>query len=581
MKNISSFDKNFSRMLGLYILLGTSCYGLFYNFAVFFAGILAVGLLLWIFKSNKTLHFTWNPISIALIFMTAFSLLTCFYGIDKGMSIVGFLRMLVILIIMLLCMQMNAQHRQNLRSYVVYTGIFMTVVCLIMFLIPDLKDYVWQAKRLGGFFQYSNTCALFLLIGVIFEGERAPNYDTAREISGNKNTTNYDVNKKEILFSCIRLLILSLGIMLTGSRTVYILYVATIIFIIIKRRTLRVPLIAIALSLVVIGGIYAVVSGNFQNIGRYLTISTGSSTFLGRLLYWKDGIGMVTEHPFGTGYMGYSYLQTSLQTGVYATRFVHNDFLQIMLDTGIIPGILFIYAFVREIFTKKTETFRKWSLLIMGIHFFMDFDMQYPIMIFLLLPEFSWDNGKQTHKKSFKAFTVVTGLLSAVFLYFGIANFASYMDWDDTSLAMYPYDTGILIEKLNHSDGMNIADVKQLADDILAQNEYVSVAYDAKALLAAMENDYDATIEYKELAITNNKYALFEYVDYLNLLKRSLTYYEQTGNTEKYQENISLMKSIPLRLEKVLQDTDSLGFKINDKPELTLSDEILEYLDSL
>lgn len=52
-------------------------------------------------------------------------------------------------------------------------------------------------------------------------------------------------------------------------------------------------------------------TGNMQSIGRYLTISLSSSTFLGGLLYVKDAVIPILTNPLGLGYQGYGYEQGS------------------------------------------------------------------------------------------------------------------------------------------------------------------------------------------------------------------------------------------------------------------------------
>ena len=97
---------------------------------------------------------------------------------------------------------------------------------------------------------------------------------------------------------------------------------------------------------------YVTFTGDFQNIGRFLTSSLNSSTLLGRLLYWQDGIKILMDYPMGCGWRGYSFLQGLYQTGVYEVRYIHNDYLQLMLDGGILPGLLFLILIVKEAFAR-------------------------------------------------------------------------------------------------------------------------------------------------------------------------------------------------------------------------------------
>ena len=51
--------------------------------------------------------------------------------------------------------------------------------------------------------------------------------------------------------------------------------------------------------------------------------------------------------------MGFSYKIYEVQTGMYLTRFVHNEYLQMALDIGIIPLAIFIVILIKSIISKK------------------------------------------------------------------------------------------------------------------------------------------------------------------------------------------------------------------------------------
>ena len=57
---------------------------------------------------------------------------------------------------------------------------------------------------------------------------------------------------------------------------------------------------------------------------------------------------MLLKRPAGLGYMGYYFLQPSVQSAAYTTKFVHNDFLQIGLDGGMIAMILAVILFIQS-----------------------------------------------------------------------------------------------------------------------------------------------------------------------------------------------------------------------------------------
>ena len=123
---------------------------------------------------------------------------------------------------------------------------------------------------------------------------------------------------------------------MTGSRTVFVLGMLMLVVLAFRQKGERIFYLLILAGAVCAGGIYGVLTGNLENIGRFLTISLGESTLQGRFLYWIDGISILKEHIWGLGYRGYCEIQGMYQTGVYKVQFIHNEYLQILLDIGVL-----------------------------------------------------------------------------------------------------------------------------------------------------------------------------------------------------------------------------------------------------
>ena len=114
--------------------------------------------------------------------------------------------------------------------------------------------------------------------------------------------------------------------------------------------------------------LYCALSGQMDILSRFLKISLNQSTFIGRLLYAQDAFPTILKTPFGTGYMGYYFIQQSIQSGVYGIMFIHNDLLQILLDVGWIPFIVFVTAIVLSLLNRNTPLRYKLILLTITAH---------------------------------------------------------------------------------------------------------------------------------------------------------------------------------------------------------------------
>ena len=134
-------------------------------------------------------------------------------------------------------------------------------------------------------------------------------------------------------------------------------------------------------------------------MGRFLTISTQSSSLNGRLLYYFDALPVVLKNPFGLGYYGYYFSQGSFQTGVYSVVSIHNDILQFLLDIGWVPTILFVVAIVISVFSKRISYTQRLLLIVLIGHSLFDFDLQFVSMMFIIILCMDFEIGRITEFK--------------------------------------------------------------------------------------------------------------------------------------------------------------------------------------
>lgn len=153
------------------------------------------------------------------------------------------------------------------------------------------------------------------------------------------------------------------------------------------------------------------------DITRLLKMTINSSTLNGRILYWYDGIRQLLKNPFGLGYMGYFFKQPEFQTGNYVIRYVHNDFLQMGLDNGIISLIVFVVIVLGGAFSKKICGRNRLILIVLALHSFFDFDLQYGFMFCILLMTLDTESKKVCECKKAYGYGVVS-VMMAISVYF-------------------------------------------------------------------------------------------------------------------------------------------------------------------
>lgn len=560
--NMEKYIKNEEKDIKIFkiiIALFPFIIGLFYEFSSYFSGMILTFFLVYIIIKNKQIRFFMNFSFISIIMVNILYFTSIFYSIDKGMSFIGFLKFLPTIIFIIILMQFEKEKIEELLKFIPTSGVFMIFICILCKPIKGLEEFFYMNKRLGGFFQYSNTCALFFLMGVIV-------------IAYNENLCKKDY---------IQLIILLLGILLTGSRSVFIFTLLSFLIIAISNKKVRKGLIIIFSLLILVTLIYVFISKDYSALGRFLTISVNSSTLLGRLLYYKDGLKLILEKPFGLGYMGYFYMEPKIQTGVYIIRYIHNDFLQLALDAGILASIFVLASMAISFFSKNTSKVKRHLILIIFLGGVVDFNFQFLIIPFILIMTLNIHTGNEViiERKYINIINFSLIALSITFMYFSIAFFMTYINKDEIAVKMFSGNTESKTILLAEAKSPEEAD--KLADELIKQNKMSYLAYDAKALVATVNKDFKSMVYYKEKNLEIRKYWVSEYEDYASLLKRAISYYDKQNDEINKKKYIKKIKEVPKMLEAQKEKTSSLGFKINDKPIFELSEETQNYINNL
>ncbi len=533
--------------------------GGYYEWAACLLGLYLVGCLLYCRGRRGFLLIPRSPTLLAAAVLAAFYGLSAIWGVDHGMALFGFVKFLPLPLFVLAAAQLGEDGRRSLLAPLPFTGAAMTVLSLLLARVPVLSEYLAVNGRLGGFFQYPNTFSLFLLAGAVMILFREK------------------LTWKELV--CLP--ILFFGVAMTGSRTTFLLLIAVVIGYGIwqKDKRYRLAVIGLAGLLIAATAVYAVVSGNLASVGRYLTTSLSSTTFLGRMLYYQDAIPVIAKHPFGLGYMGYVYTQGAFKTGVYHIMHVHNDLLQIMLDVGWIPAGFFVWAVVKSLLPGRNTAAGRAVIAVICVHCMLDFDMQYLAMDFILLAAMGTEAEPTERLSRPTALQVCGGLLGILFLYAGAASGMYYLkDYADAA-RLYPGYTSAWQQLLSEAE--TAGEMEDIAERIFRMSDSVSVAWSARARAAFSRGDFGTMIECKRRCIALQRYALDEYLDYFDMLEVGVTLYRQAGDAQSAAYCLQCLREIPAMLEQVREETSALGWRIQNQPITTLPDRYLVRLAAL
>lgn len=524
-----------------------------------FADVYLTSLILFIQKKRRYINqiLFINVVSASVFLITTSYLLTVLWAIDKGMAFWGFLKFSPVLPFSYITMNLEPEDKRCVLKVIPLSGVFMTIVSYLLHLIPDFKKYFTVAGRLSGFFQYPNSFAAFLICGIVIIA--------------------YYYKK---LFPKILLLsILIFGVFESGSRIAFAIMILGIFVLIISIKDKK---ISIAITLILLMGIgaslvYVHVTNNYYTIGRFLTSSVNESTLVGRILYYKDALPIILKHPFGLGYLGYSYIIGASQTGVYSVVFVHNELLQFLLDIGWIPVLVFLVALLKTLFSKRIDFCQKLVLSLLCTHALLDFDFQYISLLFVLLLTLDFRYGYEVELKSklSKALCVASIVFVSCF-YFGLVDLLTLVNANDIAIRLYPVHTNAEIRHLTESKSAE--QQSSIAKDIIKRNEHISLAYAAMANYDFSLGNIEDFIANKKKSIELSQYDIEAYNDFAGKLITAYSLYKQGGDSISADYCLKQVINLENELLEVKSRTSALAWKINDLPRLELSAEIKDFI---
>lgn len=502
-------------------------YGGFYDWIIFAMAVIWQVCLLYIAIQNKKIILPEKTICIIVTGIMLCYVGTVFYGIDSGMSELGLIKVIALLQFLLLVEQIQYEERIELLEQIPMIASVMAVISMISYITP-WKHTFFQASRLGGFFQYSNTFALYLLIGII--------------------VLLYEKKKDKLWY--IKLYILTTAVLFTGSRIVFFLMIIGI-----------------------------VITGSYQNMGRYLTIFTHNSTLWGRILYQIDGLKMLLKRPAGLGYMGYYFLQPSVQSAAYTTKFVHNDFLQIGLDGGMIAMILAVILFIQSIYEKSSQDLQKHLLVIIAIHSCLDFNLQFLSIGMIVIVCMQCKEKKELQLKKIKIFCLLTFVGFVLSLRAGIGTSLEYQGKYKQALKIMPELTTARMKQLSKETDKNQAE--ESADKLIHSNKRISQAYGVKAEIAYGENNYNAMVRYKRQEIKNRKYDIAVYEDYIDKLACILQEKQADSDRKGMKQYLEELLWIQQYIEKINTQTNPIANHLKDESILQFDSNYQNYLEQI
>ncbi|MGN0168635.1 MAG: O-antigen ligase family protein [Acetatifactor sp.] len=528
--------------------------GGFFDDSVAFTGaLISICLLVMLIKGDVFYRRDGRRVFLIPVVIMFIAVLVSCWSVDYMENFMGVMRLGVVCLWMWLIRCRKKEEIEAAQNNIPVMGCIIVLISVFSRCLPAVQPYFWENNRMSGFFQYANTNALFLAIGIMI-------------------LIHHRKESKRKVFFLIQIFLLLAGLLLTGSRSILIFLVIWGSWYAIRTAEFRKPFLTGAVLIALSAGMFVAFTGNTGNIGRIFTVFKSNSTFWGRLLYDRDAIFLLVRKFYGLGRMGYYYSQGTFQSGVYHIRFVHNDFLQIALDYGVVALLLLLIFLGWQIFRGKQSGRDKEVLLFLCAASLVDFHCQYLLILMTACLFLDYGEGVKEKKAQLKENYILFPVFAVIFLYVGIAAGSSRLGNNDMALTMLP-DYSYAQEKKIVSC-LGTQESYELATRLIRKNPYNITAYVARGSFYASGLCVPQCIEDLNRMLELDPYNVEYYGQYEALLQNMQeqldVYSEISGNrdmAEQYGEMIQeRIETLPEQLEKMRERTSSLAYKIKDKP---------------
>lgn len=344
-----------------------------------------------IYACRHKAHFAIPTFVLAPIEILALALVSAFLSGYGSYSLVKAAPYVAISAASLCAVQIRDDSKSKFVNLLCLLGLVSSALAIIFYVaFPAAFGFVSNG-RLQAFFQYANTAAVWFAVATIL-----------LLAGGGKKA--------------LTAIVPAIALLLTKSVSVICLFCLVLLYLLFSSPLPKRKKVLFASIALLAGCIVLFVLGPSR-------ISEASQTFIERAIQWHDGLKSLVGSPlFGIGPGAWRYEYLHVQSALYTARVIHNGYLQVGLDAGILTLLLFCVWIVRGLIglartasSNQEARFVFCAAMLLALHLFLDIDLAFGVIDLLLGVLMTFGVAQGSHWKQSKLHKRLFGLSAGLF----------------------------------------------------------------------------------------------------------------------------------------------------------------------
>lgn len=310
---------------------------------------------------------------------------------------------------------------------------------------------------------------------------------------------------------------------------------------------MRVSIISIGILIVWLSTLF------FTNAGLNIRISSinfTSGSLQERIIYYEDALKYIIKNPLGSGINSFVYNQYKSQSAFYDVKYIHNSFLQVCYDLGVLGLAAFVFIFLYGVylilkFEEELKVIKIALLLTIYLHSLLDFDFSFSTIFIIVIMIISSLHRSRDFKLKASLKLALAGFGILVSVYVLVIN--SFLLLGDI-YAKKDMNKSIYLYQINKKIAIKNPDVYVSIAQVYRENNMLKDCLN-NLKLAEQINPEESRIRLN-IAFTYEKLG-----DVYNTIK----YYDLVLKDEKYYSEI--YKKYYLYLQEIYQSTNGQIYK--------------------